>query len=346
MSLALHFLAAGSVRCSSVYRLNNPCAIGQSHFCAFAFLSTLLNHNDFIMAAILTLNHIFKSYGRIRALQDVSFEVPEGTVFGILGPNGSGKTTLLSIVLDVLKADAGNFLWFGKSSSPDQRKKIGSLLETPNFYHYLSAVNNLRVTQSISERGDAQSIDQVLEKVKLGERKNSRFSSYSLGMKQRLGVAVALLGDPRVLVLDEPTNGLDPVGIAEMRELIIELRKKGHTIIMASHLLDEVEKICTHVAILKKGVLLTSGPVDEVLADEDIVEVGAMDLDRLASIVAGFADGLKLEREDHCLLLHFAKGSSRLDEINQFCFDHGIALNHLVYRKKRLEAKFFELTSN
>jgi ABC-2 type transport system ATP-binding protein len=298
------------------------------------------------MAAILSLNHIFKSYGRIKALQDVSFDVPEGTVFGILGPNGSGKTTLLSIVLDVLKADAGNFLWFGQPGSPEQRKKIGSLLETPNFYHYLSAVNNLRVSQSISERGDARAIDVVLEKVKLTERKNSRFSSYSLGMKQRLGVAVALMGDPRVLVLDEPTNGLDPVGIAEMRDLIIELRKKGHTIIMASHLLDEVEKICTHVAILKKGVLITSGPVDEVLADQDIVEIAASDLDLLARVIQGFAPELKVDHEDHCLLLYFPKGSSRLDQINQYCFSQGIALNHLVSRKKRLEAKFFELTSN
>jgi ABC-2 type transport system ATP-binding protein len=298
------------------------------------------------MKGILALNHISKSYGRIKALQDVSFEVPEGTVFGILGPNGSGKTTLLSIVLDVLKADQGNFLWFGKPGSPEQRKKIGSLLETPNFYHYLSAVNNLRITQSISGRGDAGQIDAVLEKVNLQERKNSRFSTYSLGMKQRLGVAVALLGDPRVLLLDEPTNGLDPVGIAEMRQLIIELRTKGHTIIIASHLLDEVEKVCTHVAILKKGELLTSGPVDEVLADEDIVEIGAPDIEKLAAIFANYSPGVQMERKENYLLLHFAKGSSKPEQINQFCFDHGVALHHLVAKKKRLEAKFFELTGN
>src|ERR1051325_5036726 len=152
------------------------------------------------MSSVLSLNNITKFYGRVRALKDVSFEVPEGSVFGILGPNGSGKTTLLSIILDVLKANKGNFLWFGRPGSPDQRKKIGSLLETPNFYHYLSAINNLRVTQSISGRGSAAAIDDVLKKVKLYERRKSRFKTYSLGMKQRLAIAGALLGNPKVLV--------------------------------------------------------------------------------------------------------------------------------------------------
>ena len=167
------------------------------------------------MTPVLSLNTIAKSYGSVQALKNVSFDVPPGSVFGILGPNGSGKTTLLSIILDVLKADKGNFLWFGHPGSPEQRRKIGSLLETPNFYHYMSAVDNLKVTQSISGRGTREDIDAVLQKVKLYERRNSRFSSYSLGMKQRLVIAAALLGDPGVLVLDEPTNGLDPVGIAE-----------------------------------------------------------------------------------------------------------------------------------
>ncbi|HYM93976.1 MAG TPA: ATP-binding cassette domain-containing protein, partial [Chitinophagaceae bacterium] len=225
------------------------------------------------MSAVLTLNNITKFYGNVRALKDVSFEVPEGSVFGVLGPNGSGKTTLLSIILDVLKANKGNYLWFGHPGSPEQRKKIGSLLETPNFYHYLSALDNLKITQSISGRGNASNIDAVLKKVQLFERRKSSFKTYSLGMKQRLAVAAALLGDPKVLVLDEPTNGLDPVGIAEIRQLIIELRNSGHTIIMASHLLDEVEKMCTHVAILKVGDLLTTGSVEEVLMDEDVVEL-------------------------------------------------------------------------
>lgn len=298
------------------------------------------------MEDVLSINGISKSYGRIKALNKVSFAVPGGSVFGILGPNGSGKTTLLSIILDVLIPDEGKFLWFGKPASPDQRKKIGSLLETPNFYHYLSAVNNLKITNSISGRGNPQQIDDVLEKVKLFERRNSRFSSYSLGMKQRLAVAGALLGDPSVLVLDEPTNGLDPVGIAEMRELIIDLSRRGHTIVIASHLLDEVEKVCTHVAILKKGNLLTTGSVNDVLVDEDIVEIGASDMERLSSILSNYPAANNISRDEGLIQLHFLKNSAKLDAVNRFCFDNGVTLNHLLLKKKRLEAKFFELTNN
>ncbi|HWJ92306.1 MAG TPA: ATP-binding cassette domain-containing protein, partial [Flavisolibacter sp.] len=223
---------------------------------------------------------------------------------------------------------------------------IGSLLETPNFYHYLSAVNNLRVTQSISGRGTAEDILTVLKKVKLYERRNSRFSTYSLGMKQRLAIAAALLGSPRVLVLDEPTNGLDPVGIAEIRDLIGELRKAGHTIIMASHLLDEVEKVCTHMAILKMGDLLTTGNVEDILTDEDVVEVGAADPVALSAVLAERFPASKISRENNVLQVSLSKGTARLDEINSFCFNKGIVLNHLLLKKKRLEARFFELTNN
>jgi ABC-2 type transport system ATP-binding protein len=298
------------------------------------------------MSSVLTVDSVTKFYGRIRALNNVSFEVPQASVFGILGPNGSGKTTLLSIILDVLKANKGNFLWFGHPGSPEQRKKIGSLLETPNFYHYLSAVDNLKVTQSISGRGDRSDIDEVLKKVKLYERRKSRFKTYSLGMKQRLAIAAALLGDPGVLVLDEPTNGLDPVGIAEIRELIVELKNSGHTIIMASHLLDEVEKVCTHVAILKTGDLVSTGDVNEVLQDEDVVEVSAADLTLLANALGQFGSKVSINNVSKTVQLVLPKGTARLDEINRFCFENGIVLNHLLLKKKRLEARFFELTNN
>lgn len=296
--------------------------------------------------SILTISDLKKSYGRIQALKGVSFEVPEGAVFGILGPNGSGKTTLLSIVLDVLNADSGTYSWFGKPASPDLRKHIGSLLETPNFYHYLSAVNNLKVTNSISGRGDAAGIDAVLQKVKLYERRNSRFSSYSLGMKQRLAIAAALLGDPKILVLDEPTNGLDPVGIMEIRELIIELSKKGHTIIMASHLLDEVEKVCTHVAILKTGTLITSGSVEDVLIDEDVIEVIAADNNKLVSVLNHIPGKTNITVKEQTIQVHFPKGTAKPEEVNQYCFNNGIVLQQITIKKKRLEEKFFELTNN
>lgn len=298
------------------------------------------------MNAVLSLNNIAKAYGPVKALKGVSFDVPQGSVFGILGPNGSGKTTLLSIILDVLKADTGNFLWFGQPGSPDMRKRIGSLLETPNFYHYLSAVDNLKITQSISGRGTDADIDAVLKKVKLYERRKSRFSTYSLGMKQRLAIAAALLGDPKVLVLDEPTNGLDPVGIAEIRELIVELKNSGHTIIMASHLLDEVEKVCTHMVILKTGTVITTGTVEDVLMDEDVVEVSAADLPALAAAMQQWPGATRIEEQAHSLQLHLAKGSANLEEINAYCFSKGVTLNHLLLKKKRLEARFFELTND
>jgi ABC-2 type transport system ATP-binding protein len=295
---------------------------------------------------VLKLSGIEKSYGRLRALKGVSFDVPQGSVFGILGPNGSGKTTLLSIILDVLSADKGNYAWFGKPSTPEMRKQIGSLLETPNFYHYLSAVNNLKVTQSISERGNRQDIDEVLRKVNLYERRNSRFSTYSLGMKQRLAIAAALLGAPKVMVLDEPTNGLDPVGIAEIRALILQLQKEGFTIIIASHLLDEIEKVCTHVAILKTGELLVSGPVDEVLTDEDVVEISAGDIPKLTQVVDQLPGISSWKPDGQQLHLFFTNGSADMENINRYFFEQGVVLQHLQIRKKRLEAKFFELTGN
>jgi ABC-2 type transport system ATP-binding protein len=298
------------------------------------------------MQPVLSLNGISKAYGPIKALTDVSFQVPEGSVFGILGPNGSGKTTMLSIILDILQADAGSFAWFGQPGSPETRKKIGSLLETANFYHYLSAVDNLNITHAISGRGSKEDIERVLGIVKLLERKTSRFSAYSLGMKQRLAIGAALLGDPQVLVFDEPTNGLDPVGIAEIRELIKELAKRGKTIIMASHLLDEVEKVCTHVAIMKRGKLLTAGPVDEVLTNEDIVEISASDNNALLSVLDGISGFTHHKQENDRIQLFFPIGTARLEQINRHCFERGITLNLLTVKKKSLESKFFELTND
>jgi ABC-2 type transport system ATP-binding protein len=298
------------------------------------------------MQSVLSIHNLSKAYGKIKALQNVSFKVPQGAVFGLLGPNGSGKTTLLSILLDVLKADDGNFLWFNEPGSPATRKKIGSLLETPNFYHYLSGEDNLRITQAISGRGTASDISATLEIVKLTERKKSKFSTYSLGMKQRLAIGAALLGNPEVLVLDEPTNGLDPVGIAEIRQLIKELSKQGKTIIMASHLLDEVEKVCSHVAILKRGTLITAGNVNEVLKNEDIVEVRSSDNSRLHSLFNNYNGLQSIKNDGEGIELYFNLGTANLESINQHCFNNGIVLNHLSLKKKSLETMFFELTNN
>lgn len=295
--------------------------------------------------SILTVENLSKSYGNIKALKGISFSVPEGTIFGILGPNGSGKTTTLGIVTDILRPTAGSYKLFDEVPNSSHRRRIGTLLETPNFYHYLSGRKNLEIAAEIKQHGQ-EDIDRVLEVVDLSKRQNSKFSTYSLGMKQRLAIASTLLGNPSVLIFDEPTNGLDPVGIAEIRELLKSLARDGKTVIMASHLLDEVEKVCTHVAILKRGELITSGNVNEILSNEEIVEVAANDHQKLVAILDLLPGKTKFTDEDKFVNLFFPVNTSNLTEINNYCFNNGVILNHLVLRKKSLEAKFFELTNN
>ena len=294
--------------------------------------------------SILTVENISKNYGKIKALKGVSFSVPQGCVFGILGPNGSGKTTLLGIIMNVLRASGGSYKLFDENANDKHRKKIGTLLETPNFYHYLTAVQNLKINAAIKGHSE-NDIERVLGVVDLLNRKDSKFSTYSLGMKQRLAIGAALLGNPDVLVFDEPTNGLDPVGIAEIRTLIKQLSASGKTIIMASHLLDEVEKVCTHVAILKQGDLLLSGRVDDVFTLNDIVQVNAADKERLKTILGSLNFYNRLEEVNGIMELTCNAGSADLAEINRFCFDKGIVLSHLQIKKSNIESKFLELTN-
>jgi ABC-type multidrug transport system ATPase subunit len=294
--------------------------------------------------AILTVENITKKYGAIQALKGVSFSVPSGCVFGILGPNGSGKTTLLGIIMNVLKASSGSYKLFDENATDAHRKKIGTLLETPNFYHYLSAVQNLKISAAIkgvSEKG----IEPALQAVDLLQRKNSPFNTYSLGMKQRLAIAAALLGDPEVLVFDEPTNGLDPVGIAEIRRLIKELAAKGKTIIMASHLLDEVEKVCTHVAILKKGDLLTTGSVKDVFQQSDIIQLEAADKNKLKAVLKDLNNYLTITEVGGIIELTYNAGQADLAAVNKYCFEQGVVLSHLQLKRSNFESKFLELTN-
>ena len=300
--------------------------------------------------AILSINNLTKNYRRVRALDNVSFEVPPKTVFGILGPNGSGKTTLLGIVMDVIKASGGTYAWAGNGlAANDVRKTIGTLLETPNFYHYLSAEKNLRIAAMIKGRGE-EDIEKVLKMVNLYERRTSKFNTYSLGMKQRLAIASSLLGDPDILVFDEPTNGLDPAGIAEIRDLIKDLHKAGKTIIMASHILDEVEKVCTHVAIIQRGVLKSVGSVAELMHGGNIedeatvvIEINSADNAALKNILDQF-DGVlsmsEVDKELHLLCSDKVTGES----INRMCFEKGIVLNKLNVKRKSLETRFLEIT--
>jgi ABC-type multidrug transport system ATPase subunit len=302
------------------------------------------------MSSVLSLQNITKFYGPIRALNGVSFEVPQGSVFGILGPNGSGKTTLLGIVMDILKTSSGNFLWKGQpGSSNEMRRQIGTLLETPNFYHYLSGQKNLQIAAAIKERGK-DDIPAVLEKVNLTQRKDSKFSTYSLGMKQRLAIASTLLGNPDILVFDEPTNGLDPAGIAEIRELIKQLNKQGKTIIMASHILDEVEKVCTHVAIIQKGELKTVGTVSDVLSASHDNKAATIEVEVAAENVNGLQEVLKqmpgiihVYNTDNNFTIECADGVTTTN-INKFCFEKGIVLSQLNLKRKSLEKRFLEIT--
>jgi ABC-2 type transport system ATP-binding protein len=291
---------------------------------------------------ILSLQNISKRYGALQALSNVSFEVPAGSVFGVLGPNGSGKTTLLGIVTDILKADAGSFTLFDQQPTAQQRRQIGTLLETPNFYHYLSGYRNLQVVAAIKQRSE-DDIARVLEIAGLTARQHSAFKTYSLGMKQRLAIASTLLGDPDVLILDEPANGLDPVGIAEVRTLVKQLAQTGKTIIMASHLLDEVEKVCTHVAVLRKGTLLASGPVNTVMAREDFIELGSADKAGLKAAIESHPDFAHLVQGEAWLQVTFSKTIDPA-ALNSWLASKGIWLSHLQVNRKSLETAFLEMT--
>ncbi len=303
------------------------------------------------MSVVLSIQNLSKNYGQVQALNNVSFDVPKGSVFGILGPNGSGKTTMLGIVMDVLNASSGKFLWNGEEGSTHtMRKNIGTLLETPNFYHYLSAKKNLEIAAAIKEKGKEE-IPTVLEKVNLLERQHSKFSTYSLGMKQRLAIASTLLGNPDILVFDEPTNGLDPAGIAEIRELMKDLNRQGKTIIMASHILDEVEKVCTHVAIIQKGVLKTTGTVNEVLSGStqqnqitvSSIELAAENIAALEAVLREIAGISNIVIESGSITID-AEESINPAKLNQLCFDKGIVLSQLQLKKKSLEKRFLEIT--
>lgn len=293
------------------------------------------------MNPVLEINNLKKSYGRICAVDELSLRVEQGSVFGILGPNGSGKTTTLSIIMGIIGADNGSFSWFGESASGDIKRKIGALIEIPYFYPYLSAEKNLRIIAEI-KKVSITNIDRVLQLTHLSERKNTRFDAFSLGMKQRLALAAAMLGDPQVLVLDEPTNGLDPEGIAEVRQIIRIEAAKGKTIILASHILDEVEKVCTHVAVLKKGKLITSGKVKDLLGTAEKIIVSAVDPDTLNEVLnkAGFIKSIEKNMNEFTLELENPYSAA---DVNRFVFDNGITLTKLLTQQKNLETQFLEL---
>lgn len=294
------------------------------------------------MTTVLSIQNLTKHFGRIRAVNNLNLEVKSGQVFGMLGPNGSGKTTTLGMLMGVTNPTSGSFYWFGEEPTPQIRKKIGAVLEHPIFYPYLSGQKNLELNAMIKEC-QIENIPRVLDLVELADRKNDKYKTYSLGMKQRLAIASALLNDPTVLILDEPTNGLDPMGIAEIREIIRKIAAQGKTIILASHLLDEVQKVCTHFAVLKKGNMVYTGPVGEVGSGAEVVEVNA-DVESLNEVLLAFSGTSSINRENGSYHVSLRDGFHSKD-LNKFLFERGVVATHLVTRKKSLEKQFLEILS-
>ncbi len=298
------------------------------------------------METILSLKNLDKKYGIVHAVNNLSFDIKKGNIYGILGPNGSGKSTTLGIILNVVNKTSGEFSWFnGNLSTHEALKKVGAIIERPNFYPYMTAEQNLKLVCKIKDIS-YDNIDEKLKIVHLFERKNSKFKTFSLGMKQRLAIASALLNNPEILILDEPTNGLDPQGIHEIRKIITTIAANGTTILLASHLLDEVEKVCTHVVVIRNGIKLYEGRTDEIT-----VSYGFFDLkvennqDKLIDLLTSFDGISSVEKENDKLVATLNKNISA-SEINQFLFNNGVVLTHLVKRKPSLEQQFLTLTNN
>lgn len=295
------------------------------------------------METVLSTDKLTKHFGKLCAVNQLDLEVKRGQVFGMLGPNGSGKTTTLGMLMGVVNPSAGSFSWFGEPATHHTRKKIGAVLEHPIFYPYLSGKKNLELNALI-KGADPANIAKVLETVELTARKDDKYQTYSLGMKQRLAIASALVSDPIILILDEPTNGLDPMGIAEIREIIKRIAADGKTIILASHLLDEVQKVCTHFAVLKRGNLMHIGPVDDVGKGEEIVEVQAYH-DDLSILLQEFVGSASIKKENGLFEVMMKEGYHSKD-LNRFLFDKGIVASHLNTRKKSLEKQFLEILAD
>ena len=296
------------------------------------------------METILKISNLHKKFRKVHAVNNVSLEIKKGNVYGILGPNGSGKSTTLGIVLNVVNKTSGNFEWFdGSLSTHDALKKVGAIIERPNFYPYMTAEENLKLVCKIKNI-PFDKVNEKLELVGLFDRKESKFKTFSLGMKQRLAIASALLNDPEILILDEPTNGLDPQGIRQIRDLIKIIANQGTTILLASHLLDEVEKVCSHVIVLRYGVTLYQGTVDGMLANEGFFELQANNFDDMIQAVSQHPSVDKIEIQDGKALVYL-KATLEAGELNQYLFNKNIVLTHLLKRRTSLEEQFLKLTN-
>jgi len=279
------------------------------------------------------------------AVDAISFSVERGQVFGFLGPNGSGKTTTIGMLLGIITPTGGVFRLFGGGSSPEihaARQRIGATLEYPNFYPYLSCRDNLRLVARVKGRGD-EDVERALGEVGLAGRQKTKFKACSLGMKQRLALAATMLGDPELIILDEPANGLDPAGQHEIREIIRGLAEHGKTIFLSSHILHEVERTCTHVCILKKGRIIRQGSVAEITAARPLVAVrAAVDLAELKTAVEGFVGAVTVTTVEDRVLVEL--DSEEPAALNEFLAGRGIYVSHLARERRTLEQVFMQET--
>lgn len=295
------------------------------------------------MTTVLTTNQLTKHFGRIKAVNHLDLHIESGQVFGILGPNGSGKTTTLGMMLGVIAPTSGSYSWFDAGDGNDLRKRIGAILEHPIFYPFHSAVHNLKIAAHIKDIRNPD-IDGLLTTVGLYERRNDPFKTYSLGMKQRLAIAAALISDPDLLIFDEPTNGLDPQGIADIRTLIRSIAESGKTILLASHLLDEVQKVCTDFAVLRSGDKIFQGSVREVLEQHKRIEIWADDEEALKRALADVPQIESIGRSGSMLV---AELNSDLEpaHLNRTLFDKGLTVSHLAAVSSSLEEQFLAILS-
>ncbi|KER10282.1 MAG: hypothetical protein HY22_05180 [[Candidatus Thermochlorobacteriaceae] bacterium GBChlB] len=292
---------------------------------------------------IVEAQRLTKSYGNKKAVDDATFSVEKGQVFGFLGPNGSGKTTTIGMMLGIINRTSGAIKLFETDNLDKARQRVGATLETPNFYPYLSGRDNLRIVAKIKSATDKH-IDKALELVDLTARQQDKFSTYSLGMKQRLAIAAASLAEPDLIILDEPTNGLDPEGIRDVRQIIKALGAEGKTVFLSSHLLSEVEQICTHVAVIKKGKILKQGSIREIVSNNFFAALEADDMTRLLNAVKDYDKLVSATVENASLVVELA--DKDLAALNRFLAGKGVYLSHLVGRRQTLEEAFIELTQD
>ena len=294
---------------------------------------------------VIQTDSLTKRYGHILAVDQLTLEVPRGRIFGLLGPNGSGKTTTIGMLLGLVRPTSGSFSLLGSQTShAEALHRVGAIVEQPYFYPYLSGRRNLAYFQGISGRGSPKELDDLLEQVGLADRAGDRFQTYSLGMKQRLGLAYTLLGNPELLILDEPTNGMDPAGMAEVRELIRSLGSADRTVLLSSHLLNEVEQICDSVAILSKGKVIAQGAVGDLLHQQEQIRLRTSNDAEAVEILSAldWVDDVRIEGE----ALIVTAPHDRTSELTAALGKSGVYVAEITPLQLSLEQYFLEVTGD